>query len=91
MSMSPRPEFHDERSTRPSLPPLKPVLLAIVVVLTIVFFLQNGHTADVQFLWLDFSWPMRWVILISIAIGVALDRLGSFVWRRARERRRVRE
>lgn len=67
-------------------PPWKLLALLIVVVLLAIFFFQNGADAPVQFLWLDGSWPVWLVIGISVVIGIVLDRLGTWQWRRARRR-----
>lgn len=68
-------------------PSIKLVALLIVAVVTAIFFFQNGDTVNIDLLWMDVSWPERSVILVSIVLGVLLDRLASFVWRRARRKR----
>ncbi len=67
-------------------PPWKLLALLIVVVLLAIFFFQNGNDAPVTFLWLDGQWPVWLVIAISVVIGIVLDRLGTWQWRRARRR-----
>ena len=67
-------------------PPWKLIALLIVVAGLATFFLQNGSDAPVQFLWMDGSWPVWTVIAISVAIGIVLDRLFTWQWRRARRR-----
>ncbi len=69
-------------------PPLKLVALLLVVIVAAVFFFQNGDTVNIEFLWMDVSWPARTVILISIVLGVLLDRLAGFFWRRGRRKKR---
>ena len=49
-----------------------------------VFFFQNGEDASVDFLWFDGQWPLWAVIGISVLIGIVLDRLVTWQWRRAR-------
>jgi uncharacterized integral membrane protein len=66
-------------------PPWKLIALLIVVAGLATFFFQNGQDSQVQFLWLDGSWPTWTVIGISVIIGVVLDRLGTWQWRRARK------
>jgi protein-S-isoprenylcysteine O-methyltransferase Ste14 len=68
-------------------PPWKLILLVIVVAGLVTFFFQNGSDTAVHFLWLDGSWPVWSVIAISVGIGIVLDRLFSWQWRRARRRK----
>jgi len=68
-------------------PPWKLIALGAVVVAILIFFLQNRDDSSVSFLWADFTWPLWAVIGISILLGVALDRLASWQWRRSRRRR----
>jgi uncharacterized integral membrane protein len=68
-------------------PPWKPIALVVVVAGLVTFFVQNGSDAPIQFLWMDGSWPVWSVIGISVAIGIVLDRLVSWQWRRARRRK----
>ena len=86
--MTMRTEHEDERS-RLQLPSLKLVLLLIVVVIAAIFFFQNGHDADVEFLGWSGTWPVRVIIVVSIVLGAIIDRLGSWFWRRARSRKNV--
>ena len=67
-------------------PPWKLLALLIVVVALAIFFFQNGDRAPVQFLWLEGDWPIWLVIGISVVVGIILDRLGTWQWRRARRR-----
>ena len=67
-------------------PPWKLLALLVVVVGLAIFFFQNGHDAPINFLWIDGSWPLWLVIGISVLIGVVLDRLVSWQWRRGRRR-----
>ncbi len=68
-------------------PPWKLILLLVVVAGLATFFFQNGSEASIEFLWLDFSWPLWALIGVSVLIGIVLDRLGTWQWRRARGRR----
>lgn len=70
-------------------PSIKLILLLLVVAGLAVFFFQNGERAAVEFLWLDGNWPMWTVIGISVVVGIVLDRLFTWQWRRARRRKRV--
>jgi uncharacterized integral membrane protein len=68
-------------------PPWKLLALLLVVVALAIFFFQNDADVQIDFLWLDFTWPLWAVIGISVVIGIVLDRLGTWQWRRARSRR----
>jgi uncharacterized integral membrane protein len=70
----------------PQLPSLKLVALLVVVALAAIFFFQNGHDAQVEILTWTVTWPVRVVILVSIALGILIDRLGGWLWRRSRRR-----
>ena len=67
-------------------PPWKLLALLVVVAGLAAFFFQNGQTSEVNFLWLDGSWPQWTVIGISVVVGIVLDRLAAWQWRRARTR-----
>ena len=67
--------------------PWKLIALLILVIALAVFFFQNGDDASVDFLWFNGEWPLWAVIGVCVAIGVALDRLLSWQWRRARRRK----
>lgn len=67
-------------------PPWKLIGLVVVVAALASFFFQNGQDVKVDFLWLNVRWPLWMVIGISVALGVALDRLVTWQWRRARAR-----
>ena len=67
-------------------PPWKLIALLLVVAGLAVFFFQNGHASRGEFLWMDGRWPTWTVIGISVVVGVVLDRLGTWQWRRSRDR-----
>lgn len=68
-------------------PPVKLIMLLLVVIALAIFFFQNGQDAAVDFLWLDGRWPVWTVIGISVLAGIVLDRLATWQWRRARKRK----
>lgn len=72
-------------------PSLKLIALLLVVIAMGIFVFQNDERAQVEFLWLDVSWPVSLVIGISVVAGILIDRLGTWSWRRARRRRAVDE
>lgn len=55
-----------------------------------VFMLQNTADTTVNFLWLEFTWPLWLLILVSAAFG-ALVWLGLGVLRRHRRRKARRQ
>lgn len=68
-------------------PSIKLIALLLVAIAIAIFFFQNGASTPLHFLWIDVSWPVRSVIVISVIAGIALDRLASWQWRRARRRK----
>ncbi len=68
-------------------PPIKLILLLVIVIAMAVFFFQNGQESHVEFLWMDGTWPIWLVIGISLAAGIVIDRLFTWQWRRARRRK----
>jgi uncharacterized integral membrane protein len=67
--------------------PWKLIALLVLVLLLAFFFFQNDDDAPVEFLWFDGDWPLWAVIGVAVLVGIALDRLVSWQWRRARRRR----
>lgn len=63
-------------------------LIAFVVVVAgaIVFFFQNSRETRIKFLFFDRITAVRWAIIISVVVGIILDRLISFWWRRRKNR-----
>lgn len=70
-------------------PPLKLIALVLLVAGLAVFVFQNGDDVQVHFLWMDVSWPVSVLIGISVALGIAIDRLASWLWRRAQHRKQL--
>lgn len=60
--------------------------LAVVVVLFVVFFLQNGEEQKIDFLVFEKDTTIRWSLLIAVLLGAAIDRIFSIWWRRRRRR-----
>ena len=65
------------------------IAFGIIAVLAVIFFLQNGERTSIDFWVFEKTTTKRWTILMSILLGVALDRLFSFWWRRRRRRKAV--
>lgn len=72
-------EFGDENRV-----PVALILGGVIGVLALIFVIQNGGSTTTQFLWIDVEMKLWLTIVISIAVGVALDRLFSIWWRRNR-------
>ena len=75
------PHYDDRRA------PWKLIALLVLMVLLAFFFFQNDDDAPVEFLWFDGDWPVWALIGVAVVVGVVLDRLLSWQWRRARRRR----
>jgi len=56
----------------------------------VVFMIQNTEDVKVKFLWIDFSWPVWLLVLVSALVG-ALVWFGLGVLRRHRRRKARRD
>ncbi len=65
-------------------PPVFLILLVIVAAVTAIFIAQNRERTDIEFLFFDFNSRVWTAIVISLLLGVLLDRLILMWWRRAR-------
>jgi uncharacterized integral membrane protein len=74
-------ESHGDGARGPS---IKLIALVAVGVVAVIWFLQNGSSAEVQFLWMDVTWPLRTIIIISLVLGALLGQGGVWLWRRSR-------
>ena len=65
-----------------------PTLIAVIVVAVLVGILivQNGHDAELEVLFVDFSAPTWVAFAIALVLGALLDRLITMWWRRRRRR-----
>ena len=54
--------------------------------MAVIFIVQNSERTNVDFLFVDFESPVWVALLVAIAIGVVLDRLFVYWWRRRRDR-----
>lgn len=68
-------------------PPVKLIALLLLVVALAVFFFQNTHETDIEFLWIDARWPVWAVIGVSVLVGAVLAKLIGFLRARSRDRR----
>jgi len=76
----------DERGFRTTRSGVSPALIAfaVLVVVAVVFVIQNGVKAEIKFLFVERSTPVWVAIAIAIGIGIVLDRLLAVWWRRRR-------
>jgi uncharacterized integral membrane protein len=58
------------------------IVLGIVVLLFVVFFLQNSNELRLNFLFFERTTTVRWSLVIAVLLGVAIDRVGTMWWRR---------
>lgn len=64
------------------------IALGVVVVLAVIFFMQNGELTTIDFWIFEKRTTIRWSILMAIAFGVLGDRLFSMWWRRKRDKKK---
>ena len=76
----------DRSSVRETRSGVSPLLIAFIVlaILALVFVLQNGERADINFLFFDVGASVWVAIAIAIGVGILLDRLLIAWWRRRR-------
>ena len=54
----------------------------LLVVLFVVFFLQNSETLSIDFLIFEKKTTIRWSLLVAVVLGVLIDRIFTMWWRR---------
>lgn len=67
-------------------PNLTLIGLVVVVVLFVVFFLQNSERLSIDFLVFEKNTTVRWSLLVAVVLGILLDRIFTMWWRRRRRR-----
>ena len=77
------PAAADKKGPSPAL-----IGFLIVVVLTVVFILQNRERTELDFVVFELHSRVWTSIAVSIVLGVVLDRLFLRFWRRRRQRKR---
>ncbi len=65
----------------------KLVAIGILVLLFVVFAIQNAASVTVEFLAWEFQMRRIILMVLSAAIGIAIWELAGLTWRRRRERR----
>jgi uncharacterized integral membrane protein len=63
--------------------------LGLVVVLFVVFFLQNSEQVIIDFLIFEKKTTIRWSLLVAVVLGILFDRAFAIWWRRRRRRNSV--
>ena len=60
--------------------------LGIVIVLFVVFFLQNSNHVKIDFLFFEKNTTIRWSLLVAVVLGILVDRIFTMWWRRRQRR-----
>ena len=68
-------------------PSVSLVLFGIFALVTVIFIFQNGGPVTANFLWMHPRTKLWVAIVVSVALGIVLDRLILTWWRRARKRK----
>ena len=63
--------------------------LVVVIVLFVVFFLQNSERLSIDFLIFEKNTTVRWSLLVAVVLGILLDRIFTMWWRRRRRRNKA--
>jgi uncharacterized integral membrane protein len=61
------------------------VILVVLVIAAAIFIVQNSDKATIRFLFISVTTRIWAGFLISLALGVVLDRLFSMWWRRRQQ------
>ena len=64
------------------------VVLALIVALALIFFLQNSEPVAIDFLVFEKKTTIRWSILMATVLGILLDRIFTIAWRRRKKKQR---
>ena len=64
------------------------IAFIVVIVLAVIFFLRNGDPLELDFLVVNKRTTVRWLIGVSVVLGILLDRFLTIWWRRRRASRR---
>jgi len=72
-------------------PPIKLILILVIVAAIAVFFFQNLGDAPIEFLWMEGAFPLWAVILVSFVAGAVVGKLASWQWNRKHRRGRPSE
>ena len=59
----------------------------VIAAYVIAFFFRNSRHTIIDYVFGESDTTVRWALLMAVALGVLLDRLVSFWWRRSRRPR----
>jgi hypothetical protein len=76
-------EREDGRSTTATL-----IILVVIAAAAITFIAQNSDKATIQFLFIEVTTRIWVGFLITLALGVVLDRLFAMWWKRRKQQQR---
>lgn len=62
--------------------PWRLIIFGVLAVITVVFVLQNRERTNIDFLFIEFKARVWTSLLISVVLGIVLDRLFISWWRR---------
>lgn len=63
------------------------IVFGVLALVGLFFFLGNGETTQFHFLFWDWTTTVRWMILVSLLLGIVIDRSFAFWWRRRKKRK----
>ena len=72
-------------------PSVKLIVAGVIVLLLVVFLLQNAETTKIRFLFLDGTYPLWSLLLVGAALGFAAGWLVSAARGRRRLQRRAQD
>jgi len=58
------------------------IALLVVVVVVVLLILANGEETQIDFMFFEWETTVRWAFFIAVILGVILDRLAMWLWRR---------
>jgi uncharacterized integral membrane protein len=73
---------HQDVAAGRSGPSVTLIGLGLVIVLFVVFFLQNSKSIPIHFLTYKKDTTVRWSIGVAVVLGIAADRIFSIWWHR---------
>ncbi|HNJ98585.1 MAG TPA: hypothetical protein PLV13_10685 [Ilumatobacteraceae bacterium] len=59
----------------------------LVIAITLLLFIKNSHHVSIDFVVFDKTTTVRWLILMSIVLGVLIDRAVTIWWRRRKRKK----
>lgn len=83
---NPQPEVQRTATSGRNGPSVALIGLAVVIVLFVVFFLQNSEPVSIDFLIFEKNTTIRWSLLVAVVLGILVDRIFTMWWRRWRRR-----